>query len=448
MALKKGDRGDAVKKLQREINDAGYKPPLVVDGIYGPKTQAGSDWFDKQEEGSTSSSGDVKLDTGEPDQYTDDVDSRFVGLGSHPEIWYNSTTGESYVVYFVPGTEPPVPAFWRIDKDAHLEAYFNGKEVKYDRVVSTEEMTSTGALYQGLNTELTDRGGDPMAAITERIKRDMEVRPYLKDPEVAAVIMAAALEGVDPTTELEKTEWYRTHTAGEKAWLVFSASDPKTAQQVLESKRIAVRNQLIKAGMNAPPESLVNYLADQQTTGLWDDTYLTDQINKVADPAYAGTLDAGVSEFISNLDEELDYDQDEEKWVRDNAIRQLGPVHGVLTDEQVTEIAGRIRNDPNYRDEWVTSLQSQRMALYPAYTDPTTSYDEFAQPWRSVYFQTLGETPDETSDEFQAALQRNDLTETKRALRTYGLKQGNEKVTHEAFGALADGLGGGVRRVV
>jgi hypothetical protein len=287
-----------------------------------------------------------------------------------------------------------------------------------------------------------------MLAITEQIKSDMEIFPYLKDPEVAAVIMAAALEGSDPTTELMKTQYWRTKTLGERNWLLLSAGDPATAKQALESKRLAVRDQLVLAGVNNPPEALVNYLADQQTMGFWDQTFLTNQINKIADPAYDAVLDPGLVDVIDALDETVDTTTDEEKWVRDEAIRQLGPVHGVLTDEQVSEIAGRIRNDPNYRDDWVTSIQAQRLALYPAYTDPTTSYDEFAQPWRSVYFQTLGETPDETSDEFQAALQRNDLTETKKALRTYGLKTGNEKVSHEAFGALADGLGGGVRRVV
>ena len=114
----------------------------------------------------------------------------------------------------------------------------------------------------------------------------------------------------------------------------------------------------------------------------------------------------------------------------------------------MADVAGRIRNDPNYRDEWITNIQGQRMAMYPAYTDPTTTYDEIAQPWRSVYFQTMGVEADETSQQFQDMLQRNDLATSKTALRTFGLSQGNEKVTNEAFGALANAMGTGVKRVV
>ena len=36
-----------VRTVQQAINDAGYQPPLVVDGAYGPKTNAGVVWFQK-----------------------------------------------------------------------------------------------------------------------------------------------------------------------------------------------------------------------------------------------------------------------------------------------------------------------------------------------------------------------------------------------------------------
>lgn len=40
--------GEDVKALQRNINAAGYKPPLKVDGKYGPSTQAGERWLSLQ----------------------------------------------------------------------------------------------------------------------------------------------------------------------------------------------------------------------------------------------------------------------------------------------------------------------------------------------------------------------------------------------------------------
>ena len=37
--LKRGSEGEAVKKLQIHINAQGYEPILVVDGLFGPKTE-------------------------------------------------------------------------------------------------------------------------------------------------------------------------------------------------------------------------------------------------------------------------------------------------------------------------------------------------------------------------------------------------------------------------
>ena len=39
---------DIVKQVQTAINAMGYQPPLVVDGAYGPMTQAGVQWFQSQ----------------------------------------------------------------------------------------------------------------------------------------------------------------------------------------------------------------------------------------------------------------------------------------------------------------------------------------------------------------------------------------------------------------
>jgi hypothetical protein len=38
-------------KLQKEINAAGYQPPLKIDGDYGPKTKAGHEWLKAKKAG-------------------------------------------------------------------------------------------------------------------------------------------------------------------------------------------------------------------------------------------------------------------------------------------------------------------------------------------------------------------------------------------------------------
>ena len=42
---------EGIKDLQRRINAAGYRPPLVVDGKYGKGTQAGERWLKARESG-------------------------------------------------------------------------------------------------------------------------------------------------------------------------------------------------------------------------------------------------------------------------------------------------------------------------------------------------------------------------------------------------------------
>ncbi len=439
--MPKGDRGDAVKDLQRSINDAGYTPPLAVDGIWGPKTEKGNQWF-------VDNGGDAAAYSGDLKRYTDG-DARFLELGGNPEMWYNSTTDESYIVYPVPNTEPPIPAYWRIDSDDQLQAYFGDAEIVYDRVLSADELESVGGLYQGLNTELRDRDGDPMVAIIERINRDMAVRPYLKDPEVAAIIMAAALEGNTPTeADFQQTPWWRENNDRQRQWLVQTAADPETAHQAIESQRLVVKGLLETAGIFEPSDEIIDYMADQYTHGAWDQSFLTEQINVISDPNYNGVMDSGLESVVEGLDTAIDTNTDETKWVTDKAREWLGPVHGEFSPDQISAIAGRIRNDPNYRDEWLTSLQGSRAALFPEYTDLTASYDEIAQPWRSVHFQILGEQPDETTDLFQSSVQANDLASTRTELRRWGIANDNEKATQDALGSLGESFNFGVRRVV
>lgn len=46
-SLKKGSKGSGVKDLQTNLNKAGAKPKLKVDGIFGPITEKGVKSFQK-----------------------------------------------------------------------------------------------------------------------------------------------------------------------------------------------------------------------------------------------------------------------------------------------------------------------------------------------------------------------------------------------------------------
>lgn len=457
-ALKQGAKGDDVKELQEKLNAAGMQPPLVVDGVYGPKTAEAVKWYQEKNgltvdgvagsevwgslDGTTSGVPGAKT-VGTKDSYTGG-DDRFHGLGGAPEIWYNSTTGDSYVVYFVPGFDPPVPMIWKVTKEEDLQAFFGkDQEIIYDRVLTDAEITSVGAHehefnpHQGVATEIDITEGDPFEGLVDKWAREAETRPYLLDPEVAALIAASALEGSVPSrAELQGTWYFQHHSQEQIDWIIKEAADPIGAVKEKDANRRYVRQAMISAGILSPDDRLINYIADRYTTGLWSETKMTDQINAVADPYYDAPLDVGLSNLISDPDSgiTIDFTTDKEAWVEETVRKWLGPVYGVLSEQQVKDVAGRLRNDPNYEEDWVAGLKAQRMTLFPGYTDIDSSYDEIAQPWRSVWYGILGQDADELSTVFQDALQGNDLTQAKNDIRMYGLTSGNTKVVGD-FGS-------------
>jgi hypothetical protein len=462
--LKQGSRGDEVRELQTLLNAAGHN--LVIDGIFGPKTAlavreyqqangltvdgiVGTQTWGSLNGTAPAAEGDpattVKT-TGAKDSYTGG-DDRFHGLGGKPEIWYNSDTGESLLVYFIPGTDPPVPMTWVVEKDEDLEGWFGeGQEVIYDRVLTDAELTQVGAFDHGIATEIDITEGNPFEGWASQYEKESKTRPYLLDPEVSALIIAAGLEGRVPSAaELEATHYFQTHSKDQIDWIVKEASDPIGAAAERDANRRYVKQALISAGVYNPDDRLINYVADRFTTALWTQTMMNDQINALADPYYDAPIDAGLQELIDSDSDpiELDRTTEKEEWVAETARKWLGPVYGTLSDQQIKDIAGRLRNDPNYEEEWIGSLKAQRTALFPAYTDVDATYDEIAQPWRSVWFDIMGTEADEGATVFQNVVQGNDLQAAKTSIRKHGLDTSNKKVStdfaRDAFRAFGRG---------
>ncbi len=385
------------------------------------------------------------------DSYTGDPDTRFHGIAGKPEVWYNRNTGAVYLMFEVPGFEPPVPMIWHVEKEADLEAFFGEHAIAYDRVFTDAELTAVGALDQGVATEIDLTEGNPFEGWVDRYEREAKTRPYLLDPEIAALFAAAGLEGQPPSqAEIEGTAWFQNHSTAEQQWLILDASNPLGAAQVRDANRRVIKQLLINAGVFEPDQRITDFISDRWTTGVWTETMARDQVNAVADPFYDSTVDEGLTGIIDNPEDPLTIDRntDREEFVRTTSRRWLGPSFGELSASQVRDIAGRLRNDPNYEEEWIASLKGQRLAMFPAYEDPERSYDEIAQPWRSVWFDIMGQDPDEKAAQFQSAVQGNDLFEGRAAIRQHGLDTGNQSVT-QAFEADAFRMfGGGARNLI
>jgi hypothetical protein len=242
---------------------------------------------------------------------------------------------------------------------------------------------------------------------------------------------------------LASAEWFKSKTGGEQQWYTLQATQPETAKQMMESNKLLVRRELENAGVYAPPDSMVNYIAEKWTTGLWTDETRSQQIGLMADPLKGGNRDAGLMAAMG--DQAFNTTAENERFVDTEILRMLGPVYGQWSAEQRTQWAARLRNDPDGRDSFQAELQRQRLAMFPEYENELLSYEDIATPWRNLAFNTWGQNIDESSDMFQNIVRANDASAAGQMLRTEGLNQGVKQVEDSFLSDIGRSFGSGVR---
>lgn len=452
----RGMTASYVKKIQQALKDAGYDPG-PIDGIFGSRTESavlayqrdkgldpsGAVGTDMQKQLGLSTAGQSEADG----DYTSDENTRFNGLAGKPEIWKDADSGKAYVVYFVPGTEPPIPQLWAVPTQEDLESFFGDATVKFDKTVTMEQIQSTGGVVWGSTDVLPELGGDPYAGFVERMNRAAETQPWLEDPDVFALHAAAWLEGREPERwELEATDWWQGHNVAQRDWMWAVARDPKEAERILEDNTIAVYSTLRDLGFTGANSQLVEHMALQVSKGDWSTAYLQEQINVLA--GADGELDPKLRAFANDpafgLGESVYMEDD----VHNLFNTWLGPAFPP-SDAQVSDWAGRLRTGGEAaRDELLEHLRQQRLALFPEYENENLTYEDIASPWRSFASELWGQRMDETDEVFQKLLKLNDTTEGGNLLRQEGLKRGVQKVTQSALSGLSGVTGGMVRRAL
>lgn len=349
--------------------------------------------------------------------------------GGNAQVWQDTESGTWYLVYTVPGTG--VPLLYAASPD-QLNALFPDGNIRADRQVTPQIIAQLGGIHAGA---AEDPFGNPYRSFIEQLEREAEVRPWLNDPDMLAVMFEAALEGRSVSTaELMQTEWWRTHNETQRTWLTLVESDPMTAQSLTETARLNTRSLLEQMGMTSPPEDIVNFLAAQRLTGQWTEEKYRQQLTAIADPQSGQPIDSALRQLISGR--QLDTTMVSEEEVRQDVARWLGPLYGSWSDSQITYWAGRIRNDPDAREELVNVLRGQRQALFPEYENPMLTYEDISAPWRNMWQNQWGQLPDETDPLFQEILRMNDYAEAGKRLRSEGLARNIGQViqTLEATG--------------
>jgi hypothetical protein len=359
--------------------------------------------------------------------------------GDH-QIW--KVDGVLYLVWFVPNTNPPMPIMYEVTPDVEIGT------VSVDKTLTGAQADAAGALDMGSARMIDRTDQHPIETFLDVFEAQLATRPWLSDPEILSKLFGAYIEGRPLTTaELQDTEWFRTHNEQQRAWLVIANTDPATANQMIADQSILTRNAMIAAGIDEPPEGLVQLVSAKLLQGDWSADYTNDQIHKLADPFAPGTVDSEITSWLNQFDYTLDTTQQHEQDVRDMVSRWLGPAFASgWSDDNIAQWAGEFRNNPDAQDELRQTLQSQRMALYPGYTNPDLTYEDIAAPWRSFMFSQWGETPDETDPFFSQIVNLNDATAAARMLRTEGLARGNQTTTLNAIKAFSQGLGGPIVR--
>jgi len=384
-------------------------------------------------------------------QITNTAFTEFNNVPENGLLW--NVGGNFYIVYEVPGSQgeiyegnPIYMAYELKDNDLFAAGLLTqGETAPQPNATMNQAFFDSIAIVTGNTDQLSAEIDNPFASFVETITEQSQVAPWITDPEMISLIAEAAVEGRTVTdAEWQTTNWYQTHNETEREWLRTYYSDPSTATQLTTDAQIAVANSLQAAGVSNAPEALINWVAGKYVSGEWSQTYTTEQISLFADPYATGKRDSSFENYLSSTAlTGVDRTTEREKEVRELYGKWLGPTLGKLTDQEAAEIAGRLRDDPDYQDQLVQSLKQSRLAAFSAYTNPELTYEDIARPWRNLTTSVWGQTADETQGWWQEMVKSNDFAQAQNTLREKGLEQNITQVTTDATQALQQALGQG-----
>ncbi len=371
-------------------------------------------------------------------------DPRF-GLAGGAELWKDLTTGESYIVYIVPGTEDdPIRMRWTIPSDEDLQSFFGpGQPINYQYTYPSSSQYWDTMIDFGSSTDIKNVAANPFDSWASTLEVEAASAPWILDDDYQKLLAMAVIEGRPLTAaEIESTNWWQTNTEAKRKWMSLYSSDPVTAQQTLDDRRINVENRLRDAGITDPDPGLVSFMANRVEMGDWSPAELGVEIQRMSDPYFADQpLRQDLQNFISDNSITFGYTSDMENEVRTTVNRWLGTNFGSWSDQQVGDWAGRLRNEPDAMEALLNTLKDQKQALFPEY-DREADYQSIAAPWRSMIRNTWGTTPNDSDQMLQSIIRMNDAGEAGKYLTQEGLNRGNDNVVNSVQGAIESTFGG------
>ncbi len=366
------------------------------------------------------------------------------------EVW--DVDGTLYLAYAVPGagdlyTGSTIWMAYDVVGNDLFEAGLltAGFEYKGPNGSPSKAWFDSTAVLAGNTNQLIGMDSDPFASFVETYKEEALLRPWLLDNQFIELQAEAALENRDISeAEWRATTWYQTHSQAERDWMDIELSDPAEAQRQRDDLELYYKNQLQGLGVNNVPDGLIQWVTNKNITGTWSDLKTAEQLQLFADPYKTGERDIEMSNFIATSGfGDVDRTAAREKEVVELYRKWLGPSLGALTQEEVSSIAGRLRDDPDYEDALVNSLKQSRLAAFSNYTNPELTYEDIARPWRNLTTSVWGQNADETQGWWQEMVKSNDYSTAQTTLREKGLEQNINQVSVDASQALQNALGQG-----
>ena len=436
---------------QTTVEEMGFVPGTPTDPVSKPITPTTTSTTPTTTTTTTPTTTTTTTTTTGTGQITNTAFTQFNNIPENGLLW--DVGGNFYIVYEVPGSQgelyegnPIYMAYELKDNDlVNAGLLTKGETAPQPNATMDQAFFDSIAIVTGNTDQLTALIDNPFASFVETVGEQSQVAPWITDPEMIALIAEAAVEGREVSdAEWQTTNWYQTHNESEREWLRTYYSDPSTATQLTTDAQIAVANSLQAAGVSNAPEALINWVAGKFVSGEWSQTYTTEQISLFADPYATGKRDESFENYLSSTAlTGVDRTTEREREVRELYGKWLGPSLGKLTDNEVAEIAGRLRDDPEYQDQLVQSLKQSRLAAFSNYTNPELTYEDIARPWRNLTTSVWGQTADETQGWWQDMVKSNDFAQAQTTLREKGLEQDITQVTQDATKALQQGLGQG-----
>ena len=372
-----------------------------------------------------------------------------------------------YLMYTVPGAGTlykglPLRMFYEVKGNDLYKAGILTEGAPYEINYFMTEEEIDDFIVAGNTAELpgndpnTNQAPHPFLSFVDNLTTQAQIAPWLLDKQSISLLAEAALEGREVSeAEWRVTDWYQEHSEAERDWLRLYNADPSTATAQKNDYKIQVSRALQAAGVTggfdsatgqekAPPDALVSWIADKWVSGTWSESQTSEQIALFADPFKSGVRDTEFTTYLSTAGVDgLERTAEKEDRVRQLYTQYLGPVFGKLSDAEVSQKAGRLRNDTDYEAALIEQLKNNRLGLFPKYTNPELTYEDIVTPWRNLTTSVWGEAADETQSWWQDMVGTNDFTSGTATLRSKGLEMGNNQVTIEATEALQSALGDG-----